>query len=186
MKVLTYQIRFFTYWHVSSGLSGGVDAQTALLKTPEGLPMIPGKTLKGLLRDAAESLSELGASGLDKPFIEQVFGEENQNTYDRQSCFFSNAELPVGLNLEEGQKSLLYDRLASTSMDERGLAKDQTLRQLEVCVPLSLQASIQDFPLTEGYEHAMETCMKWVKQLGLNRHRGLGRCQFTNLAWKTT
>jgi len=45
---------------------------------------------------------------------------------------------------------------------------------MEVTVPLVLFGEIMDCPLE--YKEKMTNCLKWVKRLGVNRNRGLGRC----------
>jgi CRISPR/Cas system CMR subunit Cmr4 (Cas7 group RAMP superfamily) len=56
MNTIAYQIDFFSYWHASSGLAGGAYADLLVNKTREGLPYIPGRTLKGLLRELRRPL----------------------------------------------------------------------------------------------------------------------------------
>lgn len=56
---ITYKIEFFSEWHCGSGLSAGADTDALVIKDSEGFPYIPGKTLKGLFREAIEELIEL-------------------------------------------------------------------------------------------------------------------------------
>ena len=72
----------------------------------------------------------------------------------------------------------LYQVISSTQIDESGQAKDQSLRQLEVTVPLTLYASIEHL-LKEEYKEQMQHCFNWIKQMGVNRNRGLGKCKFS-------
>jgi CRISPR/Cas system CSM-associated protein Csm3 (group 7 of RAMP superfamily) len=53
---INYKIEFYSYWHSGSGLSIAAGADLRVNKDKDGLPFIPGKTLKGLLREAAENL----------------------------------------------------------------------------------------------------------------------------------
>jgi CRISPR/Cas system CSM-associated protein Csm3 (group 7 of RAMP superfamily) len=191
MNTIQYTVKFFSFWHVGSGLSGGAYADSLVKKDRQGLPYIPGKTLKGLLREGAESIHSLHPQWVKAEFIAEVFGqrpEEEDIEQERMTrearCFFSNAalspELKASLLAEEEKKllPLLYQTVASTEIDEQGVAKDQSLRLLEVTLPLSLQGSIEDFPEGEDSRRQLEHCMNWVKRMGLNRNRGLGRCQF--------
>ena len=70
---IDYSIEFFSYWHCGSGLAAGADVDELAIKDGDGLPYVPGRTVKGLLRDAAESLARAGA--VDGAFIPEVFGE---------------------------------------------------------------------------------------------------------------
>ena len=49
---LYYNLTFFTDWHCGSGLAAGADVDTLVVKDKNGLPFVPGKTLKGLIREA--------------------------------------------------------------------------------------------------------------------------------------
>jgi len=193
MKTLIYQIEFFTFWHAGSGLSGGAYADQMVNKGRNELPFIPGKTLKGLLRDAAMTINEYDSDTVKQEFIRNVFGEvptpekiNNEQFTTEGFAFFSNAQLSTNLAQRIGtaEKSFskhLYRVLASTKIDANGLAEDHSLRQLEVAIPLKLYAAIEQFPDNEAYREQMGHCMAGVKRMGLNRSRGLGRCNFTIL-----
>lgn len=188
MNTIAYQIEFFSYWHASSGLAGGAYADLLVNRTREGLPYIPGRTLKGLLREAAETINHFDTELVTRDFILDVFGqvpdekdmEEERATLEAQS-FFSNAYLSDHLQkvIPQEQISFLYHVLASTKINEQGVAADGTLRQLEVTIPLVLLATIEQFPDKPGYEQQLNYCFQWIKRMGLNRSRGLGRCQFS-------
>jgi len=188
MKTIAYQIEFFSYWHASSGLAGGAYADLLVNKSREGLPYIPGRTLKGLLREAAETINHFDKDLVPQNFILDVFGqspdekdiEEERATREAQS-FFSNANLSDYLQkaVSNDEKPFLYHVIASTKINEQGVAAVGTLRQLEVTVPLTLLASIEQFPDKPGYEQQLNYCFQWIKRMGLNRSRGLGRCKFS-------
>lgn len=191
MKTIDYRIEFFDYWHVSSGLSSSTYADIVVNKTRNGLPFIPGKTLKGLLREAAEVIHALHPGELvTEEFIQDVFGEEPtkeqiemEGVTKEAKCFFGSAHLSPYLEktLTEADKPFLYSVLASTKIDDHGLAAKGTLRQLEVTIPLTLYSRIDGFPQESGYEEQLKYCFSWIKRMGLNRSRGLGRCQFSLL-----
>ncbi len=183
MKSIQYTVSFFTYWHCSSGVVGGPDASNTVIKDESNLPFIPGKTLKGLIREAAEDfLPILYGEVFSRQFVVDIFGpDSNAFDYDNQSSHFANATLPapVKAGIEPEDTTLLYDLLASTAIDKEGQAKDGSLRQIEVCVPMSLTAKILDFPDKPQYLEALEKCLMGIKQMGSDRTRGLGRCQFS-------
>lgn len=188
MMTIAYQIEFFSYWHASSGLAGSTYADILVNKTGEGLPFIPGRTLKGLLREAAEIINAFEPSLVTPEFILDVFGQEptamdaeKEKPTTEAMCFFSNADVSDYLQTAIGsnQKSSLYDVIASTKIDSKGVAADGTLRQTEVTIPLTLLARIEQFPDKAGYEQQLSLCFKWIKRMGLNRSRGLGRCRLS-------
>ncbi|MEM0992520.1 MAG: RAMP superfamily CRISPR-associated protein [Bacteroidota bacterium] len=187
MNHLNYKIEFFSYWHTSSGLAAGTASNLTVLKDEDNCPIIKGRTLKGMLRDAADNLIQLSnGEVVSEDFINEVFGvgeEEASSKSDyaaASSCFFTDALLSEAV-VQHAKKNRLqrhfYTTLHSTAIAENGIAKQHSLRSLEVCVPLTLYAQIREFPA--AYEAEMECCFQWVKRMGLNRHRGLGRCQFS-------
>lgn len=199
-KKLIYKIQFFTPWHASSGLSAGTTASNTVMKDKDDLPYIPGKTLKGLLRDAAENMKHLPVL-MDQGFIDEVFGlgddevkrrneaaqkkelTEYQKLLSYESdCHFSDATLSK--DLAEGiiaskNVALLYENSTSTAIDTNGQAKDHSLRTIEVTIPLTLYGQIENFPNNSADETKIKYCFQWIKRMGLNRNRGLGRCQFS-------
>ena len=74
MKDLNIKIEFFSPWHCGSGLSAGADADSLVIKDTNGLPYIPGKTIKGLIREAVEDYAAL--RGLDMRSEERRVGKE--------------------------------------------------------------------------------------------------------------
>jgi CRISPR/Cas system CSM-associated protein Csm3 (group 7 of RAMP superfamily) len=176
---ITYQIQFHSFWHAGSGLSGGVLNDNEVIKTTEGLPFLPGKTLKGLLREAAIILEKTSTGLVSKKFIDNVFGQaDDKGTL----CHFTNAFLSGAIQkliqLEE-LGSTLYQSLSSTAMDVEGQAKDNSLRTMEVTVPLVLYAQIFDFPNDDSYQEQLNYCLQYIKRMGTKRHRGLGRCDWS-------
>ena len=160
---MKYRIRFYTYWHCGSGLSGGSSTDALVARDDDGLPFVPGRTFKGHLREAAELLGE-------DAFVLDCFGAAD----DRQGlCHFGDAHLPFVV--EKERKHYLIDRLSMTAIDkESGTALDDSLRSIEAAVPVELEGEIAGLP--EKYRPAMERAMRMVKRIGLRRHRGLGRC----------
>jgi len=72
-----YKIEFFTDWHCGSGLSSGADLDLLVIKDKDKLPFIPGKTIKGLVREAVEEIHGFQPSDID---LKKVFGIEENET----------------------------------------------------------------------------------------------------------
>jgi CRISPR/Cas system CSM-associated protein Csm3 (group 7 of RAMP superfamily) len=196
---LTYTLQFFDYWHTGSGLSGGTYADQVVNKTADGLPIVPGKTIKGLLRHAAEDLLSFGDPNISQETIDAIFGKSHEKRREITSqeisdeapedkirtignCWFSSAELPtqVATKIDKKRSAQLYEVIASTKIDElTGTADDHSLRQIEVTIPLTLTGHISG--LQENQRETLNRCLQYVKRLGQNRSRGLGRCQFKPL-----
>ncbi len=186
MQNIHYTITFHSDWHCGSGLAAGADVDALVIKDKDHLPYVPGKTLKGLIRQAVEDLLSFGVTLKDKGLIEKTFGkltEEGNNTiWKHDQVFFSNAELEESSRQYICQQRLqkyLYRNIANTAINPKtGIADKHSLRKVEVCPPgVVLHAYIDNVPdemvglITDG--------MKFIKRLGVNRNRGLGRCTIT-------
>lgn len=175
-ETIKYKITFYAQWHCGSGTSAGADLDALVIKDKNDMPFIPGKTLKGFVREAVENLVQL--EGKDEELtarIGEAFGTEGKQT---GSLHFSNAKLEdreyeaiVG---NEAQQ-YLYNKVTTTSIDKDGVAKDHSLRSMETVVPCTLQAEITDVP-TELRATIMRA-FGLIKRMGLKRNRGLGRCE---------
>lgn len=168
---LKYQLKFYDYWHISSGLSAGARLDSTVIKDSDGLPYVAGKIIKGLTREMAELLG-------DCIFVKECFGAEG---IDMGQCYFSNATLDENTAKQIKANDLqenLFDIIASTKIDEKsGVAEDNSLREIEVVVPLVLCGEIRDIPTQNNFEN-LQKALKMIKRMGLNRNRGLGRCEF--------
>jgi len=172
---LTYKITFLSDWHCGSGLSGGAEADATVIKDDRNLPYIAGKTIKGLLKEALEDMAEVNQC--TKEHINAIFGVEACDKNDKRA-FFSNATLS-----EEEQNDItpalsdfLYRNIASTQIKSNGTAKENSLRVMEVCIPITLEGKILD--IDPKNVELIKKALKWVRHLGVNRNRGLGRCKF--------
>ena len=52
MTRLRFEIQSF--WHAGSGRGDGAVADATVLRSRAGLPILPGRTVKGLLREACD------------------------------------------------------------------------------------------------------------------------------------
>lgn len=175
---INYKIIFFSDWHCGSGLAKGSDVDALTVKDKDGLPYVPGKTVKGLLREALESIAEYSGNNCSQS-INELFGFfDDKDKHQKGSLFFSNAVIPDGDRkgmLENGWVKFLYGRRANTAI-EGGTAKRTSLRASEVCMPCTLEGKILDLP--SEMKPAIENGMRFIKRLGVGRNRGLGRCKF--------
>ena len=158
--ILSYKLKFFDYWHLSSGLSSGAKLDSTVVKDSDDLPYTPAKTIKGLVREILEI--------------------DNTNIDFLHKCYFQNATLS---DVERKQISAnklqdnFYDVIASTKIGDDGIAIDDSLREIEVVIPLTLEGKILYIPSQEDFDK-LSTSLRRIKRMGLNRNRGLGRCEF--------
>ncbi len=177
MTTITCKISFFSDWHAGSGMSAGTDLDALVLKDMDHFPYIPGKTLKGLLKDSAITLAAFSGSREWTDFIDACFGIEGTRQGD---CHFSNAEMTIKLKKaikENDMSSLLYRKISSTAIDESGVAMNKTLRKIQTTIPASLFFSISG--VKDVHMDKIRDCLAFTRRMGLGRNRGLGRCRFT-------
>ena len=201
---IKYKITFYSDWHCGSGLSSGADLDLLVIKDKDKMPFIPGKTMKGLIREAIEDLKELDVKYKTKDLI-SILGAEakvkvnkeseadiednsgNELSFDKQGCcFFKNAELEDNLKIHVKNNNLqdfLYHSIASTAIGEDGVADEHSLRKIQVTVPCELTGEILDVP--QDYFDLFSDALSFIKQLGQNRNRGLGRCSIEIISKET-
>ncbi len=180
-------IEMLSYWHAGSGLGKGALADAIVLKDRDQLPWLPGKTVKGLFREGFSILCDAGH--ISQQELTAAFGEATgKNDENVQSGYlaFSDAKLEPSfagwLKETPAARDGLFDVIASTSLDEQGVAVGKTLRTIEVCLPVVLHGRIS---LTGNHENGRQVLEKvqqaagLIRNLGSHRHRGLGRCKIT-------
>ncbi len=179
---IKYKIEFFSDWHCGSGLSAGADVDSLVIKDKNGMPFIPGKTIKGLLKEAVENFIEYsGSSDEEKEAANETFGQPSGEG-NPGKAFFSNAELEDDIYRPIVDASLqihLYRKVAYTKINEKGLAEEHSLRKIQTVIPCILTGIISEVP--EGLAEIMVHSFGLVKHIGLSRSRGLGRCQITKI-----
>lgn len=180
---IKYKIKFHTYWHCGSGLAAGADADLLVIKDKDGLPYVPGKTVKGLIREAVDLLDPAIKSTNDyKRLFGISEGNEKKESGYRSDSFFKDVTLQETEQKFIVQNNLiqhLYQNTSGTAIEDDGTAKKNSLRKIQVTIPCELEGEIIDVP--EGMVDAVSDAMKYIKRLGAWRNRGLGRCSFENI-----
>lgn len=190
---IKYKIEFFTDWHCSSGLTSGSDIDLLVIKDRDNFPFVPGKTIKGLLREAIEDIILLRSCYANNTevvaAIQNIFGNKCDLTSTQNEAsdktikgysYFTNAELSPCIRAaikQEELSSYLYRRLSSTAINDCGVAKKHSLRKIQTTIPCELYGEIHD--IEESFTPLIISALKSIKRLGYNRNRGLGRCNFT-------
>lgn len=197
MTVRYLHCRFLSYWHPGTG--GGLGARLdARARTLNGLPVLPGRTLKGVLRDAAGRAEALGWFN-DLPAIggrwtDVLFGRAATEGSSVPGILrFGSAELDAAtmcayralpadgqVLAARGMRSALHQ----TAIDANGVAVEGSLRGIEVFVPMPLVAPIEWIGTPEHPEPALAFTIltrsfALVEGLGAHRTRGLGRVELS-------
>lgn len=203
----TLAIHVHTFWHAGTGRGEGPGSDARVARTPNGLPFLPGRTVKGLVRAAVEQALALKwlDNDIDEQDIFRWFGkplprlsgddaEERVREMERVEyrfqegegqLHFTSARIGQGDSARRWEewaevsadKDLLFRSLASTRVDCHGVAKDQSLREVEVAVPMVLNALIEG-PADESWPGALDASLPLIRALGSGRNRGLGRASF--------
>ncbi len=178
---IQYKIDFFSDWHCGSGLSAGADVSALVIKDKDGLPFVPGKTIKGLLREAVEDLQQFDNRYQDI-IIDELFGfSDNNDKMQNTTLYFRNAELSEtqrkAINDNNAAK-YLYRIVTSIAIDDNYIAKNNSLRKIEVVVPCTLEGEII-VNSKQDINDLLINGLSYIKRLGQNRNRGLGRCKIT-------
>jgi len=180
MKRIEYSITFYSAWHCGSGLSAGADVDALVIKDKDDLPFIPGKTMKGLIREAVEDYVEFckDCKDCDDAAIERLFGKgADDENHVMGTAFFTNAQLPDeerNAIVSENLQSLLYNKVTTTAINKDGIAKDHSLRSVETVVPCCLHGEIHD--VDDKIASTVVESLGLIKRMGVKRNRGLGRC----------
>lgn len=178
-------LKMHGYWAVGSGKGGGYEVDNRIDRDADGLTYIPGKMLKGLVRDACLRLKAAGNSKYN--FVNDIFGSSGntdglaRTSTENGKIFISDARLSEGLrkalSKEENQKAkdALTRNVYSTAIDETsGTAKENSLRGYEVAVPMELTAHLECDCSDEVMAAIELAATKLVYAVGSHKSRGLG------------
>ena len=166
-----------------------------------GLPILPGKRIKGLwreaYRDVADAWKLCGESSIP---VEHIFGGSGQKPGDGDACLFvANAELQEASSLREWLKYLQHDQKlhpddvvqhfatvrAQTAIDRRtGAALENTLRLTRTLkAGWVFQARLRFFETPDNtLLNALSLGAAALQHMGTARTRGLGKVSCRLLA----
>jgi CRISPR/Cas system CSM-associated protein Csm3 (group 7 of RAMP superfamily) len=196
-----YNLRFDiqSYWHVGSGRCRGV-LEALVHKNPAGLPFLPGRTVKGLLRDAVYRAEQWGH--IPPKTTHCFFGseavEKDRALFETEAGALgvSDAVLPTDIEtwlshpaINPQLRQVLFQQLSANTIDPAtGSANPQSLRTIEVAIPLPLTARLEVIQPTrldnweQGRKHwidCLKPCLSLIRAIGSSRSRGLGRVSVT-------
>lgn len=153
-------LEFRNYWHAGSGKGEGHHVDALCERGHDGLPVLPGRQLKGLLRNAVHRAEAWGWLA-DIPCPAGPLGTHEELLFGSRSQSESRDATQPGLlqigsgHLPESERQYLadpaqvelrnqlFEELFSTAINEQGTAQRYSLRGLEVCIPLTLHVSLQ-------------------------------------------
>lgn len=180
-----------SYWHPGGGRGRGMVLDAAAHRASDGLPALPGRHLKGLLREALEMAQHWqwpGYEGLSARLFGARSGDPGaEGGVPAPGCLrVSDARLPSALAdylrgpPGSGLVPGLFRALYATAVEhESGSARDKSLRGIEVIVPMQVVARIEPIPGREAppgdWPQRLGKVLPLVPAVGAHRSRGLGR-----------
>ena len=186
----TLQIDLASYWQSATGRGQLANADSQVLRDAVGLPMLSGRTVKGLLRHAVAELEGLGHA--EPGTVERLFGRGDAAGRVGDARPGARETLPGLLRIgsatmpetwvryagtEQGRLEVqhLFSFVSSTAL-EGGTAKDGSLRTVEVAAPVSLTAAVRaDGPLAPADVQVLRLAAGLIRGIGSRRTRGFGR-----------
>ena len=177
-----------SYTAIASGEGAGI-IDSDIIYDNLGLPYIPAKRLKGLLRDSSQEI--LIFIGIDKAdiLIEEIFGTElKQGKAVFENAYIENyenlkTEIEELINKNEYKNFLSKSNILSffttirqqTAIDNDGIAKEHSLRTIRVLKPnINFESTIDVVQLSEQAKALLYLAIKNLRRLGLNRNMGFG------------
>ncbi len=166
-------------WLIAGGESTLGTADMAPMRDVEGLPTIPGRTLRGLLREAVSLIDDCERSA----HTQRIFGTRKSATDTANegdgTLRVSNALLIDNIakdcNTTDARADLFATIRRTALNTATRSAKTGSLREMEVAIAgLELVADLEcatDFDL-----QLLAFAAGLVRSLGHSRSRGLGRC----------
>lgn len=181
----TMVLKMQGYWAVGSGKGGGNEVDNRIDRDSDGLPYVPGKMLKGLVKDACLRLKNAGNKNYC--FVDEIFGavdlngNMNRTMSKAGKIYFSDARLPPQLRSvlskseTQSERDNLTRNIYSTAIDdETGTADDRSLRGYEVAVPMDLYARMECDCDKTTFDCIKKAAGKLVRAVGSHKSRGLG------------
>ncbi|EGJ09045.1 RAMP superfamily CRISPR-associated protein [Rubrivivax benzoatilyticus] len=194
MSVRTLRLEFLDTWHVGCGRGDGSNLDAVVARDADALPYVPGRMLRGVLRDAAEALAAWGHA--DPAAVLQLFGglaersDAPGRSLSQAGCLtVSDARLPAAERAvlaapapgepdpQAALRAALFVPSFQTAIDlDSGTALDGSLRGVELVVPLTLQAEVGITGVDADAPWALlDRALPLVRAIGAMKTRGHGR-----------
>lgn len=183
------RVSFLSDWHIGSGLGDGAIADSILARDDNGLPFLPGRAVKGALREGAW---RLGRCRPDLAFmVEYLWGTRSTAAVSNTpgKIMVGGGRLPDDLadwllsRDPKTRRHCVEDMTLlrmQTALDEDKMVRDHTLRTTECGIPglfFTSPVSIDAPRLPDAWLKVYFTAVcAAVKSMGADRARGLGHC----------
>ncbi len=145
--VLTIEIH--AYWHAGSGRGEGMGLDATVVRTRGGLPYLPGRTLKGLMRDAsqlAENLGHLQPVGR----TEWLFGSPLPQPSQTAGTSYDAQQTATRYDTRPGRLRFSSARLGAVAQEQESWEHWANTQSSVVSNEGSSVAAIEDTALTQS------------------------------------
>ena len=175
---ITYEIRLLSDTCCGTGSGNGSDVDVAVCVEKNGLPEIPGRRIKGLMREKAMLLAENGVC--TKEAVEALFGMdggvtarvsidnarlEHADEIARSVCGYSPREV----------SNVFIQKRTRTAIGVDGTAKKHSLHTIETVVKgTTFIGEIKITDTQDGDVSFIEKTLKLLRGIGHGKTRGLG------------
>ncbi|WP_295888514.1 RAMP superfamily CRISPR-associated protein [uncultured Thiohalocapsa sp.] len=178
-------------WHPGTGAASGFHLDARAHVGADGCPRLPGRTLKGLLRDALWRAEHWGWTQVPAGSTDALFGTKADDEQHSTPGLLrvSDATLPEAVRAylagDEGaplRDGLFREHFSTAIDDSTGVALGRTLRGMQVVVPLTLAAHISEVPgvaPVPDWPDRLAGVLPLVNAVGASRTRGFGRAVLT-------
>ena len=187
------QVKLESYALIGSGEGFGSVIDADVVFDDYGLPYIPARRIKGLLRESALEICEMGL-GFSRNELESLFGlpakegrlrinslllRDYNNIKKWITWAFDNKKFRNVIN-RNSVIDVFTEIKCQTAVDEKGVAKEHSLRTIRVLKPAvgtwepAFEGSISIEPISSSdVEMLAYACMN-LRHVGTMRNRGLG------------
>lgn len=189
---LLLRIEIFDYWIAGSGMAENSALDECVEKDVDGLPYLPGKHIKGLMRDAMRCAEAWEWPSVASGSTVTLFGTSALETThltpddtDPGLLHIYDARLPETTRAELVKRpelcQALFGEAYSTAIGTSGTALEKSLRGAQTTIPLILEAPILSSirPLEDAQKTGLMEALRLIWAVGKKRHRGMGRARLT-------
>ena len=175
---------------IGSGYGYGVVIDSDVVYDDDGFPYIPGKRIKGLLRDSAEELADILQLTDKSTLIRELFGTKGSDesakvyfsdfalqnvTATKQQLSYFSQKYAGFINPETVIDSFTSIRRQTAIDQEKGIARDTSLRTLRVLKSgIVFTGEISALDIQDRSLELLHLAIIGLRRIGTRRNKGLG------------
>ncbi|MBC8213795.1 MAG: hypothetical protein H8E71_04060 [Candidatus Marinimicrobia bacterium] len=193
METMKFTIKLLSDTLPGSGMSGSAVIDSDVTADSYGIPFIPAKRVKGLLRESLMEVFEMIGGKIDKDKINGLFGKIGDA--ESKSLFVSDVKMKESDNLHEWldwakssevwkgyfQSSAIKDAYSTIRQQtklENGIAAKHSLRTFRVLNKgLEFEGVISKEKFNDTEKEMLQLAFSNMRYLGISRNRGFGRIE---------